>query len=495
MGLSVHTAEFTARDFENFSQKVRDDLMALKQILSNPGFGEGEASVGAELELYIVDKERNALPVNTEITEKLNDPLLTVELNRFNLEYNLSPQPFKGSPFKAMEQELQNAISRINAAAGVLGGEIVPIGILPTLRQSDFNGHTMTDVPRYHALSNALRRMRGGPFSVDIDGKEPLRLQINDVTLEGANTSFQIHWRVPARLFAKYYNAVQLVTPVVLALSANSPSLFGHDLWDETRIALFKQSVDSRAPREQDWRHSPRVYFGKGWLRESAWELFASTVALFPPILPITGAENPFACLAKGQVPGLDELRLHQGTTWPWNRAVYDNADGGHLRIEMRSLPAGPSLIDMSANALFFIGCALAVLPYIDDLTAILPFSYAEHNFYRAAKHGLAARLVWPDIKQLELRDESVTQIAERLLPMAQRALEQTALDSKEIQRLFAVIQGRIEERLNGAQWQRHITRSVLQSTPREEAYSAMLGLYLNQFKTGKPVCEWRTSL
>ena len=86
MGLSVHTAEFTARDFENFSQKVRDDLMALKQILSDPGFGEGEASVGAELELYIVDNERNALPVNTEITEKLNDPLLTVELNRFNLE-------------------------------------------------------------------------------------------------------------------------------------------------------------------------------------------------------------------------------------------------------------------------------------------------------------------------------------------------------------------------------------------------------------------------
>lgn len=495
MGLSINTDEFTPRDFENFSQKVRDDLIALKLILNNPEFGEGEASLGAELEFYIIDNKRNVLPINLAIAEKLNDPLLTVELNRFNLEYNLSPQPFKDSPFRAMEQELQDAITRINTAASGHGGEIVPIGILPTLRRTDFNAHTMTDIPRYRALSNALCRMRGGPFIIDIDGIDPLNLETNDVTLEGANTSFQVHWRVPAQSFAKYYNAVQLVTPIVLALSANSPSLFGHDLWDETRIALFKQSIDSRAPHEQDWRHPPRVYFGNGWLRDGAWELFASAAALFPPIIPITGSENPFDSLAPGHAPKLEELRLHQGTTWPWNRAIYDDGDGGHLRIEMRSLPAGPSLIDMSANALLFMGCALAVLPEIDHLTAVLPFSYAEHNFYRAAKHGLDARLVWPDLKQVKLHDESVIQIAERLLPQAQRALEQTAMDSAEIKRLFAVIHGRIEERINGAQWQRLVTHSLLEHTPKEDAFSAMLELYLKQFKTGNPICEWSRSL
>jgi hypothetical protein len=44
---------------------------------------------------------------------------------------------------------------------------------------------------------------------------------------------------------------------------------------------------------------------------------------------------------------------------WRWNRAIYDPASGGHLRIEMRALPAGPTVIDMLANAAFLIGLSL----------------------------------------------------------------------------------------------------------------------------------------
>ncbi|MFN2361839.1 MAG: hypothetical protein ABR522_12270, partial [Marinobacter sp.] len=75
----------------------------------------------------------------------MKESQLTVELNRFNLEYNLNPQILRGDPFARTEQELLAAIRRINQHAAPLGGELVPIGILPTLRQSDIGAEVMTD--------------------------------------------------------------------------------------------------------------------------------------------------------------------------------------------------------------------------------------------------------------------------------------------------------------------------------------------------------------
>src|SRR4029453_16043464 len=73
---------------------------------------------------------------------------------------------------------------------------------------------------------------------------------------------------------------------------------------------------------------------------------------------------HPHAHEAGG--PGLGELRLHQGTVWRWNRAIYDPAGGGHLRVEMRALPAGPTVVDMLANAAFLVGLTLALAPDAD---------------------------------------------------------------------------------------------------------------------------------
>ena len=214
--------------------------------------------------------------------------------------------------------------------------------------------------------------------------------------VEGANTSFQVHLRVNPAEFTRTYNAVQLATAPVLAVAGNSPTFLGHRLWEETRIALFKQSVDdrdSRGPR----RRLARIAFGTGWLRGGPVELFAESVRLHQPLLPVLGASDPRADgEAERQAPPLDELRLHQGTVWRWNRAIYDPACGGHLRIEMRALPAGPTVIDMLANAAFLIGLSLWLAGQDPQWTYQLPFERAEHNFYRAAQHGLAAALSWP---------------------------------------------------------------------------------------------------
>ncbi|GBO85769.1 hypothetical protein [Marinobacter salsuginis] len=493
MGLSIKTTEFAPEDFERFAAKVRTDLKALTRLLNRPGFGEGESSIGAEVEFYIVNSDLRVQPINTDIAARVQDPQLTVELNRFNLEYNLSPQAFKGSPFARTEQELLTAIRRIDEHAAPLDGELVPIGILPTLRQSDMGAQVMTDEPRYHALSKALLEQRGEPFSIHIGGNDVINLEADDVYMEGANTSFQLHWRVPAHRFVDYFNAVQLVTPVVLALASNSPSLFGHHLWDETRIALFKQSIDSRSPNHKTWRHPPRVYYGNGWTR-SAWELFAASASLYPPIIPLMSEEDPMAVIDRGEVPKLAELRLHQGTTWPWNRAIYDHTEGGHLRIEIRSMPAGPTAADMCANGLFIIGAALAVLDDIGHLTSILPFHYTEHNFYRAAKYGVGAEIIWPHKDQVQLQDTPLLTVARELLPRACEALAQTAVDESEIRRLLGIIEGRIETAMSGARWQRHITESLFKTVSPDDAFRTMLSLYMANQKKNTPIHEWTLS-
>ncbi|MGC8121909.1 hypothetical protein [Marinobacter sp. VGCF2001] len=493
MGLSIQTTEFAPEEFDRFAAKVRTDLTALTRLLARPGFGEGEASIGAEVEFYIVNPELRIHPINTAIAASARDPQLTLELNRFNLEYNLSPQTFKGSPFARTEQELLAAITRINQHAAPLGGELVPIGILPTLRQSDMGAQVMTNEPRYHALSKALIEQRSEPFSIHIGGHDVLNLEADDVYMEGANTSFQLHWRVPARRFADYFNAVQLVTPIALALASNSPSLFGHHLWDETRIALFKQSIDSRSPNHKTWRHPPRVYYGNGWAR-SAWELFAASASLYPPIIPLMSDEDPMAVIDSGAMPELAELRLHQGTTWPWNRAIYDPTAGGHLRIEIRSMPAGPTAVDMCANGLFVIGMALAVLDDIHHLTSIFPFHYTEHNFYRAAKYGIDAEIIWPHKNQVQLQASPLIAVAESLLPRAREALGQTGLDDNEISRLLGIIEGRLQSRTTGARWQRAITESFMTAMTPDEAFQSMLALYMVNQKTNRPLHEWRLS-
>jgi hypothetical protein len=237
------------------------------------------------------------------------------------------------------------------------------IGILPTLRRSDLGPGVITDVPRYRALGSGLRRLRQVPFLIQITGEDPLELASEDVALEGANSSFQVHLRVDPAGFTRTYNAVQAATAPALAVAGNSPTFLGHRLWDETRIALFKQSVDDRGghgPR----RRLARTALGTGWLRGGPLELFTESIRLHQPLLPVVhqpptpGGPGPAAADGGGwQAPPLDELRLHQGTVWRWNRAIYDPTSGGHLRIEMRALPAGPTVIDMLANAAFLMGC------------------------------------------------------------------------------------------------------------------------------------------
>lgn len=495
MGKTLENTEFTDRDFRNFSARLGDNLAALKQLLADPGFGKGPGSLGAELEMYIIDRDGNPMCKNMEILERVNDPLLTLELNRFNLEYNLNPVPIQPHPFSVTEQHLLKALADIEQQAGHFGGRIVYIGILPTLDFQHFGPHAMTDAPRYHALKKRLREIRGGLFRVSITGKDELLIETDDITFEGANTSFQLHYRVDPAEFADSYNTLQLITPLVLAVAGNSPTAFGKRLWHETRIPLFKKSIDYRKAETLDrfhWHQPSRVNFGQGWLRQGAYELFAETVRLYPTLLPVVGDEDPFAALQEGRTPKLSELQVHEGTVWLWNRPVYDPADGGHLRVEMRFLPSGPSAKDMLANAALAVGLMEGLKPQVSELLTALPFQYAIHNFYRAAEHGLDARVVWPNLKASAPDDKEIRRVLENLLPVAEEGLARVGIAPDESRKYLGIIERRLERGVTGAVWQLRCYEKLREKFNDRMAFHAMLENYYAQSRENIPVADWQ---
>lgn len=491
MGIDIDRTHFAPADYAAYQRRLADNLEALGLLLARPDFGVGPGSLGAELELYVVGEDGNPAHLNQQILDLAEDPQLTHELNRYNLEYNLSPFAISDQPFRRTEQEILEKLAQAGAVARGLNARIVPIGILPTLRQSDFGAHCVTDRKRYHALVGQLIRRRGGAFRIDINGADPLQLEMADITLEGANTSFQVHYRVDPARFADTYNALQLVTPLVVAVAANSPTLFGHRLWQETRIPLFKQSIDTRIRDRYGWQEPARVNFGHGWVRRGPLELFTETVRLNPPLLPLCAQVSARDELAAGQVPTLAELRLLQGTVWLWNRPIFDNHDGGHLRIELRALPAGPSAADMVANAAFAIGAAEGLRPRINELLPALPFSTAEYNFYRAAQHGLDASLVWPSADQHGGVEKPVTGLIEQMLPVAREGLLSIGIDAAECDHYLGVIERRLATRRTGATWQLATLRTLERNSNREEALHAMLELFIVNSRENIAVADW----
>lgn len=486
MGIDIERVDFDESDMLRFKKKLKQQLAHLQKTLDNPNFGTKTPSIGAELELYLIDQQGRPLPQNETVLNLASDPLLTPELNSYNLEYNFSPCPINNKPFENLEKAMVNELASLNQLAKTINGRIAAIGILPTLIKSDFGPHSMTQRKRYSALVNELIRKRGGNFNININGLNPLKFDLADITLEGANTSFQIHYPVSINDYVDTFNSVQLLTPIAVALGANAPTLFGHHLWDETRIPLFKQSIDTRHVDRYEWNEPPRVVFGHGWMRQSPHELFSEAVNLYEPILPICTKNNDHQGVAS-----LNELKLHLGTVWYWNRPVYDHIEHGHLRIEMRALPSGPTAVDMVANAAFLIGVSEAMKREINDFLPAIPFSTAEYNFYRAAQFSFDAKLIWPQ-KNGGYCKQDILCIMEAQVPLAYRGLKSIGIGKSEIKRYLDIIQHRIETKQNGASWQKQTLIKFYNAMSKTQALHEMLACYLHNSSTNIPVSEWK---
>jgi hypothetical protein len=493
MGIEIDRERFDDADYDRFIERLEHCLQALEQLLRRPGFGVGPRTIGAELELFLIDADGHPLGRNQAILEDAGDPRLTLELDRFNLEINPSPSSLAGQGLADLGRELEGALESVRATAAAHSGRLAMVGILPTLRDRDLHREAITDAPRYRALDWSLRRVKAEPFEIEIAGRdpEPLKVARDNIVMEGANTSFQVHLRVDPDDYTASFNAAQLATAPVLAGAGNSPIFLGRVLWEETRIALFEQAADDRdAPGRE--RLVSRVAFGTDWLRGGILDLFEESVRHHEPLLPICGDQDPLLALDADGVPRLDELRLHQGTVWRWNRAIYDSGFGGHLRIELRPLPAGPTVTDMLANAAFLLGLTLALAPDADRWTRQLLFARAHANFYDAARLGLEAELEWPGPDGGSQR-VGAAELVTRLLPEARRGLVEAEVDPDEADRLLGVIGDRVAAGQTGAVWQRRTLAALeREGEPgRERALAAMLQRYLELQAGGEPVHTW----
>jgi len=318
-----------------------------------------------------------------------------------------------------------------------------------------------------------LRLRDGHPLDIDIQGRESLQMQHGDVMFESAATSFQLQFQVELEAAARFYNAAHIISAPMVALAANSPYLFGRDLWAETRIPLFEQSV-SLGGHGKPGSKTSRVTFGAAYVEESVFECFERNAQHYPVLLP---------ALSDEPVEALCHLRLHNGTIWRWNRPLigFDDMGEPHLRLEHRVVPAGPTVIDAIANAAMFFGLNTALAGMDSAAEKRLDFETARANFYTAARDGLDARITWLDGHEVALLDL----LQQELLPMARQGLSDLGLDEHDSNRFLDVIDGRLATGVNGATWQR---RYVAANGPD------MLGLtkaYVARQRQGKPVHEW----
>lgn len=489
MGVDIRRDSFSAADHRLFQRRLHEQLSQLDEVLKRPGFGAGARSLGAELELYLIDAEGRPLAISEQVVRAAATPAITPEMGRFDIELSTPPVTMEGTPFSHMRDAMRANARKISALAARYGGRAVPISILPTLRLSDFHSRTITDLPRYRALARGMCSARKQPFEIAIDGDDSLRVQSYDVVaMEAANTAFQMHVSTRPDEFANLFNAALLLTAPILAAAANSPTFLGKRLWHETRVALFKQAGDDRPPGpDGDLALPPRVNFGNGWVREGAYELFLESVALHSPLLPECSHDE-----VHSEIPLLHELRLHHGTVWTWNRPVYDPEGGGNLRIELRALPAGPTYDDMLANAAFLVGCMLALQKQMPQLTHAMPFTLAKRNFYLAAQHGLQAELMWPSLQGGAPSMQSARQILLFMLDTARTGLVEAGVDPLEADYFLGVLEARVRSGQTGAVWQRKVLAKLeKQGVEPQDALRQLLEHYVMGVRSQRPVHAW----
>ena len=488
MGEEVKHASYSRAHRQQYREKVQRCLDVFETMLAESSFDFAHPLTGMEIECNLVDADYQPAMSNQEVLASIADPAYQTELGAYNIEFNVPPRPLPGRRALELEAEVRTSLNAAETKAATDGAHIVMIGILPTLMPEHLAGSWMSPSRRYQALNDSIFTARGEDILIDISGAERLSVQAESIAPESACTSMQLHLQVSPAAFADNWNAAQVIAAPQLAMGANSPYFFGHHLWAETRIELFAQATDTRPDELKAQGVRPRVWFGERWIT-SIFDLFEENVRYFPTLLPELSDEDPAAELKAGRTPQLSELRLHNGTVYRWNRPVYDVANGRpHVRVENRVLPAGPTVVDMLANAAFYYGLLRTISEEDRPLWTKMSFAAAHDNFIEAAKNGMSARLYWPGLGEVTA-DELVLR---HLLPMADEGLRRWKVAADVRDRYLGVIEGRAKTGRNGAVWQvETVTKLQARGMDRTAALAEMLRQYCDLMHTNEPVHTW----
>ena len=489
MGRDIQAIKISGEDRRKYRDKVRVSLEVFARMLHEHLFDTDPAQVGLEIELNLVDERGKPSMHNADVLDAIADPAWATELGQFNLEINVPPRQLGGGAVADQEQEIRASLNAADAKARSTGSRLVMIGILPTLAERDMTEGTLSANERYRVLNEQIFAALGENRRFEIDGAEQLITYADSITPEAACTSVQLHLQVSPESFAHYWNAAQAIAGVQVALAANSPFLFGRQLWHETRITLFEQATDTRPDELKYQGVRPRVWFGERWIT-SVFDLFEENLRYFPALLPICEDEDPQAELDRGASPQLAEMSLHNGTIYRWNRPVYAVVDGKpHLRVENRVLPAGPSVADVMANAAFYYGLVRSLAEAQRPIWTQMSFATAAENLHEAARYGMDAQLYWPGLGEAPAAEL----VLRRLLPLAHDGLRAWGVDPAHADHLLGVIEQRCLTGKTGASWQIATTAALTEDRGigREEALRLMTQRYIEHMHTNAPVHTW----
>jgi CBS domain-containing protein/gamma-glutamyl:cysteine ligase YbdK (ATP-grasp superfamily) len=476
-------------EMRNFVRQLLNDVEALEYMLENDWFEDDVKCIGAEQEMCLINKHYKPAYKAMDILEDFSPEWLTTELAKFNLELNLSPQVFEGSALSRMEAELRDYLNQVDKAASKHDTRILLTGILPSLRKFDLSMDQLTPKPRYHALMEALKTLRGSDYELRLDGIDELNLLHDSPLLEACNTSFQVHLQVAPQDFVKMYNIAQAITGPTLAMCTNSPVLFGKRLWHETRIALFAQSIDNRKSKDHLRHKSARVNFGNKWLDKSILEIYKEDILRYRILLGAEIEKNSLEAIAAGITPKLQALQVHNGTVYRWNRPCYGISPNGkpHLRIENRVLAAGPTVLDEMASTAFWLGTMEGMADQFDDIRKYMSFDDARDNFMKGARSGMDCKFTWMNDQKISARD--LTQ--EILLPIARIGLEKQNIDAADIDQYLGIIEERAKRHMNGSRWILQAYTKFQKETHIDESLTSLTAAIYNNQKQSKPAHEW----
>ncbi|TMU54450.1 CBS domain-containing protein [Flagellimonas algicola] len=486
MGEHIPDSKFDQEERKAFVQHLLDDLKALEQILGNNLIESDVVRIGAEQELCLVDEDYRPSGESIQLLDAINDDHFTTELANYNLEINLDPFELKDDCFSKVESQLTNMLDKAKSKAEKLGIKIILTGILPTISKNELGIDFMTPIPRYHKLNEVLTQCRGDHFALKIRGVDELTLRHDSVLFEACNTSFQLHLQIPQKDFIPSYNWAQAIAGPVLGVCSNSPLLMGRELWKETRIALFQQSLDTRKWSYALKEQVARVGFGNHWQKESVAEIFKEDISTHRILLTKPINQNSLELLENGAIPKLEALNLFNGTVYRWNRPCYGVGNGKpHLRIENRYIPSGPSVMDEMANFAFWVGLMVGRPKKYDDMSAIMDFKEAKHNFIKSAITGRQTVFSWLG-KTVTLKKL----IFKEFLPIARKGLMDYGVDSKDVERLLGVIENRTKTG-TGAEWQVENFRRLRKEMKLDSVLVKLTEAIHENQKKNIPVHEW----
>ncbi len=480
-----------AKAKSEFLKRLLRDIESLEYMIENGLIESGVTRIGAEQELCLIGKDLRPAMTGPEVLAAIDEPHFTSELARWNLEINLDPQDTGPGCLTRMALQLEQLLKIGNEKANAAGCHVFLTGILPTIRKSDLEFQHMTPKPRYRVLADILKELRGGNFALHLEGVDEIELTHDSILFEACNTSFQVHLQIEPDEFVDRYNWAQVLAGPVLAACVNSPMLLGKELWSETRIGLFRQSVEVRNAGNYVSDKQPRVAFGSDWLKSSAAEIFKHDVTFYNLIIAAElDDEDSMALIAKGETPQLRAMNLHNGTLYKWNRACFGVGNGiPHLRIENRYIPAGPTPHDEMANAAFWIGLMQSMPQQcVGDWQRHFYFQEVRANFLKAARNGLSNELRW-----FGKYIEADRLILEHLLPLAETGLDSLNIPSDEYRPFLKTIEDRVRKKQTGSRWMVDSMRKLRENNSVDEA-TLIVTQHIQQNCLGNvPVHDWDT--